>query len=161
MRARAVSTGTAFVTLGVCVLFTCSAFANSSRLTVVNEVLAPVSGASSTFELYLSRVGTYYAELYLEREGDAAPPAMPVAVDLSLRFLRGDEVVIERDVAARFEAGQTATTMLFLDVPHDLPQRKPLAMVVSLHDIDAALSGTGVTLRLQLTRKAQLLPLRR
>lgn len=161
MRARRVRAGRAFAALGVFALLSCSALANGSRLTVVNEVLEPISGTSATIELYLSRLGSYYAELYLERDGDAAPLATPVDIGLSLTFLRDDEVVLERDVAARFEAGQAAATILFLDVPRELPQRKALAMVVSLHDIDPALSSTATKLRLQLTRKAQLLPLRR
>lgn len=148
-------------TLAVFILLSCNAPANSARLTVVNELLEPVDGATSTIELYLSRLGTYYAELYLERDGAAAPPATPVDIGLSLTFLRGDEIVLERDVAARFDAGQAVTTMLFLDIPRDLPQRKTLAMVVSLHDIDPALGDAAAQLRLQLTRKAQLLPLRR
>ncbi|MGR9091669.1 MAG: hypothetical protein ACU85U_13920 [Gammaproteobacteria bacterium] len=161
MRARTVAAGRAFATLGVVVLFSCSALANSSRLTVVNQVLTPVSGASSTIELYLSRLGTYYAELYLEREDESAPSLVPVDIGLSLRFLRGEAIVFERDVEARFEAGQAVTTILFLDIPRDLPQRKALALVVSLHHIEPAFSGSAVKLRLQLTRKVQRLPLRR
>jgi hypothetical protein len=140
---------------------TCGALANSARPIVVNELLEPASGASSTIELYVSRLGTYYAELYLERDGMSVPPAAAVSTGVKFTFLRGEEVLLERDVVATFDPGQPARTLLLLDIPRDLPQRKALAMVVTLHDVDPALREAATSLRLQLTRKVQLSPLRR
>lgn len=157
-RARA---GGALAACGVLLLMTCGTLANSARPIVVNELLEPVSGASSTIELYLSRLGTYYAELYLERDGMSVPPAAAISTGVKFTFLRGEEVLLERDVAATFDVGQPVTTLLLLNIPRDLPQRKALAMVVTLHDVDPALREAATSLRLQLTRKVQLSPLRR
>lgn len=161
MKARTVRKNGTRALLPVLILLSCAALANGTRLTVVNEVLEPVSGAGLTVELYFSRLGTYYAELYLERDGVGAPPPAPLELGLGFRFLRGEEVLIERDVIARFAAGQPVTTLLFLDIPRDLPQREGLAMEVRVRDVDPALRDVAANLRLQLTRKAQLSPLHR
>lgn len=161
MKAWTVRTNGALALLPVLMLLSCQALANGTRVTVVNEVLPAANAANVTVELYFSRLGTYYAELYLERDGAAAPPPTPVALGLGFTFLRGEEVLLEREFVARFEAGQPVTTLFFLDIPRELPQREALAMVVTLHAVDPALRDSAGYLRVQLTRKAQLSPLHR
>lgn len=161
MKAWTVRTNGALAILPLLILLSCGALANGTRVTVVNEVLQPVDGAESTVELYLSRLGTYYAELYLERDGAAAPSPAPVEFGLGFTFLRGEEVLLERELMARFEAGQPVTTLFFVDIPRDLPQREALAMVVTLRAVDPALRDIAANLRLQLSRKPQLSPLHR
>ena len=161
MKRSRIRAGATLATFGVLLVLTCDAFANSARPLVVNAILEPVSGASSTIDLYMSRLGTYYAELYLERDGVSAAPPVAVSTGVKFTFLRGEEVLFERDVVAAFDPGQPATTLLLLDIPRDLPQRKALAMIVTVHDVDPMLRETAANLRLQLTRKVQLSPLRR
>jgi len=153
--------GATLAAFAVLLVLACDAFANSARPIVVNERLAPVGGASATIELYLSRLGTYYAELYLERDGVSVPPPVAVSTGVKFTFLRGEEILLAREVVAAFDPGQPATTLLYLDVPRDLPQRKALVMVVTVHDVDPMLREVAANLRLQLTRKVQLSPLRR
>ena len=67
--------------------------ANSSRLTVFNEVLSTTPDVPSTFPVYLSRLGTYYAELYIE-PGDAAAERLQTLVDLdvTVSFQRREKI---------------------------------------------------------------------
>lgn len=161
MKRSRVRAGGTLAVCGVLLLTTCAALANSARPLIVNETLAPVSGASSTTELFISRLGTYYAELYLERDGVSVAPPATVSTGVRFTFLRGEEILLEREVVATFAPGQPVATLLFLDIPRDLPSRKALAMVVSVHDVHPLLGDTAAALRLQLTRKVQLSPLRR
>ena len=140
MKRSRMRAGAMLATFGVLLVLTCDTLANSARPLIVN---------------------TYYAELYLERDGVAAAPPVAVSTGVKFTFLRGEEVLLERDVVAAFDPGQPATTLLLLDIPRDLPQRKTLAMVVTVHDVDPVLGETAANLRLQLTRKVQLSPLRR
>lgn len=161
MNARRLQTCRAPVVLLALVLVSFGVFANGTRVTVLNEVLAGANDASLSAGLYFSRLGTYYAELYLERDGAPVSPPAPVAFTLAFRFRRGEEILLARDVTAHFVAGRPVTTLLYLDVPRDLPQRDAITMDVRVPDFPAALREPATTLRLQLTRKVQLSPLQR
>jgi hypothetical protein len=86
--------------------------ANSSRLTVFNEVLSTTPDVPSTFPVYLSRLGTYYAELYIE-PGDAAAERLQTLVDLdvTVSFQRREKILFARDVTVQFSPEKNAAIL--------------------------------------------------
>ena len=140
-------------TLALALIFQASALANSSRLTVINEVVDQI------IPLYLSRLGSYYAELYLEPSSatDVARSA-PLDLGLTISFLRREQLVLSRDVAISIAPGESVATLFYLNTPYDLPQRKGLEVVVNFHDVDPQFNDYYEGVRLQLTRKIQIGP---
>ncbi len=127
-----------------------TAGADGSRLTIVNEPLEPTRGAAYAFPLYLSRFGTYYLELY--READELDRDIVLPVNVS--FERGGERILSRELDVHYAPGERVTTLFFVDSPSDLPHRKALDLVV---EFPAATTVPG-GLRVQMTRKKQILP---
>jgi len=123
--------------LALALIFQASALANSSRLTVINEVVDTTTGVDQIIPLYLSRLGSYYAELYLEPSSatDVVRSA-PLDLGLTISFLRREQLVLSRDVAISIAPGESVATLFYLNTPYDLPQRKGLEVVVNLHDVD-------------------------
>ncbi|MDA0824424.1 MAG: hypothetical protein O3C28_18670, partial [Proteobacteria bacterium] len=111
--------------------------ANSSRLTVFNEVLSTTSDVPSTFPVYLSRLGTYYAELYIE-PGEAAAGRLQTLVDLdvTVSFQRREKILFARDVTVQFSPEKNVAILFFIESPLHLPQRKGVDMVVIFHHRD-------------------------
>ncbi len=130
--------------------------ANSSRLTVLNAVIEPVPGVKNVFQLYLSRLGTYYAELYLESEH--VPRHKPIDLALTVSFLRREKLMLSRELEIQFVPGKNVATLFFFDVPYDLPQRKNIEVVVSFSEVDPRLKDHFEVVRLQMTRKVQIVP---
>ncbi len=131
----------------------------STRLIVLNEVLDATTDVDHSVPLYLSRLGSYYAELYLE-PGVVIDIERTVPLDLAftVSFLRREELVLSKEVAISLEPGQDVATLFYLHSPYDLPQRKGLDVVVNFHDVDPHFKEYYEAVRLQLTRKAQLAP---
>ena len=141
--------------------FHSGAVANSSRLTVLNEIIDATTGIEQIVPLYLSRLGTYYAELYLEPTApEDSPRTIPLDLDFTVSFLRRDEIVLTKDVALSLAPGQNVATLFYLYSPSDLPQRKGLEMVVNFHEVDPRFNDYYEAVRLQLTRKVQIRPFR-
>ena len=83
------------VLVGATILMTAAVVqANSSRLAVLNEVIDPVPGVEHVSPLYLSRLGTNYAELYLEPSH--ASRRDPIDLALTVSFLRREKLVLSR-----------------------------------------------------------------
>lgn len=136
--------------------------ANNARLTVINEKLDPVAGVQASFPLYLSRLGTYFAELYLESpSGVASATLAPLNVSVLVTFIDGEKSVFEREIAVKFNPTKRVATLFYVDTPFDLPQRQDLEMQVTLLQLDNALDMDATDIRIQLTRKPQILPFMR
>lgn len=131
----------------------------SPRLTVLNEVMDAMTGVEHIVPLYLSRLGSYYAELYLER-GTVIDAERTVPLDLAftISFLRREELVLSREVAISLEPGQNVATLFYLHSPYELPQRKGLEVVVNFHEVDPHFNEYYEAVRLQLIRKVQIAP---
>ena len=131
----------------------------STRLTVLNEVMDATTDVEHTLPLYLSRLGSYYAELYFE-PGVAIEAERTVPLDLAftISFLRREEVVLSKELAISLEPGQNVATLFYVDSPYDLPQRKGLEVVVNFHNVDPHFNDYYEAVRLQLTRKVHLAP---
>jgi hypothetical protein len=141
--------------------FATVACANGSRLTVFNEVLSTTQDVLSTFPVYLSRLGTYYAELYIEPDdpvGDGPQTTVDLAVTVS--FQRRDKILFSRDLTVQFSPENNVATLFFIDSPFHLPQRKGVDMVIQFHHTDESSAGIVNRVRLQLTRKPQIGPLK-
>ncbi|MFT4560482.1 MAG: hypothetical protein ACI9BW_000216 [Gammaproteobacteria bacterium] len=151
-----------FVSLLVLMLgFATGACANSSRLTVFNEVLNTTPDVQTTYSVYLSRLGTYYAELYLEPdEQPAGRPQSAVDLAVTVSFVRRAKILFSREVTVRFSPEKNVATLFFIESPHHLPQRKGLDMTVKFHHPDPSHLGLVDRVRLQLTRKLQVGPLK-
>ena len=107
--------------------------------------------------LDLSRLGTYYAELYLEPTApEDSPRTIPLDLDFTVSFLRRDEIVLTKDVALSLAPGENVVTLFYLYSPSDLSQRKGLEMVVNFHEVDPHFNDYYEAVRLQLTRKVQI-----
>lgn len=135
------------------------ALANSSRLTVLNEIMDAAAGVEQIVPLYLSRLGSYYTELYLEPgTTSGAERTVPLELAFTISFLRLDELVLSRDVALSLAPGENVATLFYLYSPSDLPQRKGLEVVVNFHDVDPRFNDYYEAVRLQMTRKIQIVP---
>jgi hypothetical protein len=133
--------------------------ANGSRLTVINEIIDAAAGVEQIVPLYLSRLGTYYAELYFEPIAPADDPrTVPLDLAFTISFLRRQEPVLSRDIAISLAPGEHVTTLFFLHSPSDLPQRTGLDVVVNFHDVDPRFNDYYEAVRLQMTRKVQIAP---
>lgn len=136
--------------------------ANSSRLTVVNEILEPGEGVPVSIPLYLSRLGTYFAELYLEvPEGKIDPSFKMLDVSIKITFLNGEKNVFEREVTVMFTPQKRVATLFYAETPSDLPQRRPLEMLVVVEPAGQSPTASSSDYRIQLTRKPQFLAPRR
>ncbi len=125
---------------------------------MLNEILPSGITAGTTLPVYLDKTGRYYAELMLEAPADATLPALTSAVSLSFDFMfrRGEKVLWTQTVDTVLAPGQRNKTLFWLASPRHLPARQELTLTVRLAAMPAALAGTA--LRLQLTRKFDMLP---
>lgn len=135
-----------------------------TRRTVLNEVIAPAADPELQFPLYLSKRGAYYAELIREPpagDGSAATPAAAAAdLAFTIQILREGEVLFSQDYRRRVSPDFAGETLFWLDVPSDLPQRRDLNVIVRFDPASAGRDQPTPGLRLQITRKLELLPLR-
>ncbi len=120
---------------------------------MVNTLLEPAGNPA--VPLYLDRTGRYYLEILLE--GEAADTHGPIALTLNLVVRRREQTLLTRQVPVALAAGERGKTLLWLNSPGDLPARREL--VLSVAPEGGVLPPLpGVALRLQLTRKFELLP---
>jgi hypothetical protein len=132
--------------------------ANNSRLTVVSEILDPAFNVQTTIPLYLSRVGTYFVELYLEvPDGLTDTSSATLDVSVLVTFLHRENSLFERQVAVHFTPKKRVATLLYVEMPFDLPQRRALEMNVTVSPIDQSSPPATTNFRIQLTRKPQIL----
>ena len=115
---------------------------------VLNEVVNAAPSASYPF--YLPKRGRYYAEIIREGNVDAATPQ---ALDLTVRVMRDAKVLFEKRVQQTLAADDPGTTLFWLNSPYDVPDRRELTVTV------ASNTPLASPLRLQITRKYELLPL--
>lgn len=72
--------------------FSSNSAANSTRLTLVSDILDPPIDAETNISLYLSPLGTYFIELYLEPPEDGKNASFePFDVSVLVSFLQGEE----------------------------------------------------------------------
>jgi len=120
---------------------------------MVNTLLAPEGNPA--VPLYLDKTGRYYLEILLE--GEAADTHGPIALTLNLVVRRREQILLTRQVPVALAAGERGKTLLWLSSPRDLPARRGLTLsVVPEGGVLPPLPGGA--LRLQLTRKFELLP---
>jgi len=88
--------------------FSSNSAANSSRLTLVSEILDLPTDAETNIPLYLPRLGRYFIELYLEPPEDGKNASFePFDVSVLVSFLQGDENIFERKVVVQFTPKKT------------------------------------------------------
>ena len=120
---------------------------------MVNTLLAPAGNPA--VPLYLDKTGRYYLEILLE--GEAADTHGPIALTLNLVVRRREQTLLTRQVQVALAAGERGKTLLWLSSPRDLPARRELVLSV-VPEGGALPPLPGGALRLQLTRKFELLP---
>ena len=147
-------------TLLLSLLFPLAAAAQTARYVepspgrlMVNTLLAPAGNPA--VPLYLDKTGRYYLEILLE--GEAADTHGPIALTLNLVVRRREQTLLTRQVQVALAAGERGKTLLWLSSPRDLPARRELVLSV-VPEGGALPPLPGGALRLQLTRKFELLP---
>ena len=115
---------------------------------VLNE-LVPLAGPAS-FPFYLPKRGQYYAEILREAGPD---PTAAQALDVTVRVMRDTTVVFEKRVQHVLPADANGATLFWLNAPYDVPDRRGLTVTVATN------APLSTPLRLQITRKVELLPL--
>ena len=125
---------------------------------MLNEILTAEVTAGKTLPVYLDKTGRYYAELILEAPANGTLPVLTAAVPLRFDFMfrRGEKIVWTQTVDTVFAPGERNKTLFWLESPRQLPARQALDMTVRIAAVPQALAGTA--LRLQLTRKFEMLP---
>ena len=101
------------------------------------------------FTLYLDKPGRFYAELLFDGE--------PCAIDgpaLAFRLTRGERLQWAREVPLRLGPSTPHQTLFWLEAPGDVPYRTALALSIT----PGVATPSACPLRLQLTRKFELVP---
>lgn len=114
---------------------------------VLNEVVS--TAPASSYPFYLPKRGRYYAEIIREGQTDTAPQTF----NLIVRVMRDTNVLFEKHVQQTLASDQSSATLFWLNSPYDVPDRHELTLTVAT---DTPLAAP---LRLQITRKVELLPL--
>ena len=124
--------------------------------TEIDAVAAPIGA----YPLRLPKMGRYYAELILEPPPGTTDVRLlaPLELQLDFAFRRRDRLLHDRTVKVSFAPGERVKTLFWLEAPHMLPDRRGLDMTVAIDEIsDGQLPHAN--LRLQITRKLEILPI--
>ena len=114
---------------------------------MLNEVVA--TDRPSQYTLYLDKPGRFYAEVIFEGEHCAVS-----GPTLEFSLFRGKKLQWTRQVALRLDDQTPHQTLFWLHAPDDVPYRTALGLILT----PAAGAPAACPLRLQITRKFDILP---
>ena len=100
-------------------------YTQPTRRTVLNEVIE-LAQSESTFPVYFSDAGQYFAEVYLTNEKGDVDNSHTHAISLQVKvdFLRKGELLRSERRTIEFAPGELNKTLFTARAPRDLPQRK-------------------------------------
>ena len=130
----------AIAALAVAAMPAAGVYTEPTRRIVLNEVVDVPQSEPAIYDLYLSRGGRYYTELYLEPRSDESRLAHrePVELTVAITVTRRDRIVHSEQVPVHVAPGEIHQTLLWAKSPWDWPQRKNMQVSFTVQSANAA-----------------------
>jgi hypothetical protein len=121
---------------------------------VFNHTISLLGDPEVTLPLYLSRRGSYYAEVYFERSSPAqASPSRSADLSYTIEVSRRGKVLFTRAFTHHLTPETRSATLFRVNTDRELPLRKKLDVVVRFDHVSAQTLTVIEALTFQIKKK--------